>query len=304
MTRPGTAFRPGGWLGAVASIIAFAALALVLAVLFGTAWSLLPVPDTEAAVIAGTGVLAAAALGAGAILIRVVDGRAPAALGIGISRETAVHVGLGFAIGVAALVIAAGAMAASGSLRYGAAPGSGGGWTAVVASQAGLFAVAALAEEAMFRGYAFQVLARKAGPAVATAVTATLFAAAHGANPDVSAFALVNIFLAGVLLAVAYVRTLSLWFATALHLGWNWGMATLFDLPVSGIRTFDTPLYEPVIGGPDWWSGGGFGPEGGLVGTLGFVAALIAVLSVRRIRRDPRIVAAGALLVDRERTEA
>jgi uncharacterized protein len=100
---------------------------------------------------------------------------------------------------------------------------------------------------------------------------------------------------------VAYLRTLSLWFATAVHLGWNWAMATLFDLPVSGIRAFDTPLYEPVVGGPVWWSGGAFGPEGGLVGTLGFGCALVAVLRLRPVRRDPRIAAAGALVLDRER---
>jgi biotin transport system substrate-specific component len=38
--------------------------------------------------------------------------------------------------------------------------------------------------------------------------------------------------------AAAYLRTLSLWFATALHIGWNWATASLFDLPVSGITDF------------------------------------------------------------------
>jgi uncharacterized protein len=82
---------------------------------------------------------------------------------------------------------------------------------------------------------------------------------------------------------VAYLRTLSLWFATAVHLGWNWAMATLFDLPVSGITAFDTPLYEPVVGGPAWWSGGLFGPEGGVVGTIGLrVVALLAAVGAAR----------------------
>lgn len=304
MIRPETANRPGNWLGALGRIVVFAALLLLLAFLFGAAWSLLPVPDSDAALIAGTAVLAAAALVAGAILIRAADGRSPAALGIGISRETPIHVGVGFGIGAAGLAAAVAAMALTGSLRYAPAPGSIGGWAAVVAGQAALFAVAALAEEALFRGYAFQVLARAAGPAAAIAASSVLFAAAHGANPDVGALALVNIFLAGVLLGVAYLRTLSLWFATAVHLGWNWTMATLFDLPVSGIRAFDSPLYEPVVAGPDWWSGGTFGPEGGLVGTVGFGCALFAVLRLRSVRRDPRIATAGALMLDRERYAA
>jgi uncharacterized protein len=168
-----------------------------------------------------------------------------------------------------------------------------------VAGQGAVFAVAAFAEEAMFRGYAFQVLARWSGPATATALSSVGFAIAHGANPDVGVFALVNIFLAGVLLAIAYLRTLSLWFATGLHMAWNWAMATLFDLPVSGIQLFDTPLYDPVIGGPSWWSGGTFGPEGGLVGTIGFGVALLLVLRLRRVVRDESIAAARPLVLDR-----
>jgi hypothetical protein len=169
-----------------------------------------------------------------------------------------------------------------------------------VAAQAGIFTVAALAEEAMFRGYPFQVLARTAGPIAATVVSSVLFALAHGANPSIGIFALVNIFLAGILLAIAYLKTLSLWFATALHMGWNWAMATLFDLPVSGLQVFDTPLYQPAVGGPGWWSGTMFGPEGGLVGTLGFGFALFAVLRWRAVRPDPVIAAARPLVLRSE----
>ncbi|HSJ07064.1 MAG TPA: CPBP family intramembrane glutamic endopeptidase [Longimicrobiales bacterium] len=301
MLRPETAFRPGGWPGALARMLAFVAVLVVLAVLFGALWSLLPVPAGEAATLAGTAVLAAAALAAGALLIRGLDGRSPSALGIGLSRETLRHTVMGVVIGGGALAVAAAALLLTGSLRYATAPGTAVAWLGVVSGQATLFAIAALAEEALFRGYAFQVLARAAGPAAAIVTSSALFALAHGANPEVGVFALLNIFLAGVLLAVAYLRTLSLWFATALHLGWNWTMATLFDLPVSGIQDFDTPLYDAVVGGPEWWSGGMFGPEGGLVGTIGFACALLAVLRWRRLGPDPRIAGAGALVLDRER---
>jgi hypothetical protein len=75
-------------------------------------------------------------------------------------------------------------------------------------------------------------------------------------------------------------QTRSLWFATAVHLGWNWTMATLFDLPVSGLRLVDTPLYDASVHGPLWLTGGGFGPEGGLVATGGFVLMMLAVWRV------------------------
>lgn len=287
------------WLGAVARITAFVALMLLLGIVFGAAWTALRLPTGEAWLLAGTAVTAAAAVVAGAILLRYADGRPLAALGVGVSRETPTHVLAGVGIGAAALLVAAAGMLLGGSLSYTAQEGSVGAWIGVVVAQAGIFTVAAFAEEAMFRGYPFQVLVRAAGPAVAVALSSLLFAAAHGANPEVGAFALVNIFLAGILLAVAYLRTLSLWFATALHMGWNWTMASLLDLPVSGIATFDTPGYDAAVGGPAWWSGGAFGPEGGLVGTLGFGAALLALLMLKRVRPDPAIAAAAPLVLDR-----
>ena len=91
-------------------------------------------------------------------------------------------------------------------------------------------------------------------------------------------------FLAGVLLSAAYLLTRSLWLPTMLHLGWNWGMASVLDLPVSGFEIIDTPFYDPVVRGPEWLAGGGFGPEGGLAGSLGFLAAVAALFLLRNVR--------------------
>jgi hypothetical protein len=132
----------------------------------------------------------------------------------------------------------------------------------------------------------------------ATVIASAAFAAGHAGNPNVDAFGLVNIFLAGVLLSAAYLRTRSLWFATAVHLGWNWCMASLFDLPVSGLTMFDTPGYEAHIGGARWVSGGAFGPEGGVVGTAAFALALLAVLRLRSVRPTPRMLATRPLVDD------
>jgi uncharacterized protein len=290
------------WLSALARVLAFVALTLILALALGSLLAALPIAGADP-ILAGSAVTAAAALMAGALLIRYADGRSPAALGIGVSRMTALHLGLGLAIGVVALAAAALGMIVTNSLRYATAEAALGDWAAVVLAHAVIFAVAALAEEALFRGYPFQVLVRAAGPVLATLASSALFAAAHARNPEVGPLALLNIFLAGVLLAAAYLRTLSLWFATTLHLGWNWAMASIFDLPVSGLHLFDTPGYQPVIGGPDWWSGGAFGPEGGLTGTLGFAVALLAVMRLAQVRPDPRIAAAGPLVLQRERDQ-
>lgn len=246
-----------------------------------------------------------AAVVVGAALLHWLDDRPAGALGFPLYAAVGRELGLGTVIGVAGLTIAAVVMLALGKLGYGPDDGSAGTWVAVVAGDFALFLIAAASEEAMFRGYPFQVLAQRFGPAVATVVTSIAFAFAHGQNPNVTAFGLVNIFLAGVLLAVAYLKTLSLWFATGVHVGWNWAMASLFDLPVSGIPWFDTPLYEPVVGSPDWLTGGAFGPEAGLVGTIGFGVALLAVLRLRSVRVAESTIALRPLaLSDATRADA
>ena len=291
--------RTSEWLGGIARIAAWLGLLVAVAIVLQALWDLLPF-DAPAAVLSSSAVTAAAALIAGAVLIRAADGRSPAALGIGISRHMPRQVGFGVLIGAAGLNAAALALLLSGSLSYGAQAGTAGEWIETVAVQALIFTIAALAEEALFRGYAFQVLARVGGSVLAIVVSSVLFALAHGANPSIGIFALINIFLAGILLGIAYLRTLSLWFVTAVHMGWNWTMATLFDLPVSGLQMFDTPLYQPAVGGPAWWSGATFGPEGGLVGTIGFGVALLLTLRWRGVRPDPAMLAARPLVIRTE----
>src|SRR5919108_3271389 len=296
VTRHGVA----EWLGAIVRIVAFIVLGGLLALALLAAYRQLPRDRGESAMLIGGSIPAVAALLAGAALIRACEGRSRAARGIGVSSRTAGLSTTGLLIGIVGLTAAAALLLAPGMLTYRPQAGTTGEWLAALGQDAAVFAVAALAEEAVFRGYPFQVLVRIAGAPVAVIVSSVGFAAVHRNNPEVSVFALVNIFLAGVVFALAFLRTLSLWFVTTLHLGWNWAMATLFDLPVSGIQQFDTPLYEPTVRGPVWFTGGEFGPEGGVVGTIGFAVTLVAVLRVRTVQPDPGVRAAGPLVVRAE----
>ena len=168
-------------------------------------------------------------------------------------------------------------------------------------------------EEIIFRGYPLQALAEVAGPTTAVGVTSLLFAIAHLANPGLGAALLdgvtlaeflpvLNLGLAGVVLGLAYWRTFSLWFATGLHVGWNWMMGFLADLPVSGLEPdapgfalFDTPGWEAVVRGNRLWTGGEFGPEGGLAVTLASLAGIVWLLRTDRLERGLRIRALSPL---------
>ena len=61
-------------------------------------------------------------------------------------------------------------------------------------------------------------------------------------------------------------------------------MAALLHTPVSGIR-FEAPGWRLTDAGPDWATGGAWGPEAGLGATLGMAASLIYMFA-RQPRRE------------------
>jgi uncharacterized protein len=233
------------------------------------------------------GTLLAAVL-VGALLLRFVEKRPFADLGFAAERKAAPAVGLGLLIGAAALAIACVVLLLAGALAFAEDAGTMRLWGASVVTSLIFLALPAAAEEALFRGYPFQKLVEGFGAPAATIAASLVFAIAHARNPAVNGFALFNIFLAGVVLSLAYLRTKSLWFATGVHLGWNWAMAGLLDLPVSGLELFDAPLYEPVDHGPSWLTGGAFGPEAGLAGVIGLVMMLGGVMMTTRNEKNVR----------------
>jgi membrane protease YdiL (CAAX protease family) len=243
-----------------------------------------------------------AALGAGWILLRTLDRRPFGALGFAWTGRVPRELGIGVAVGVGSLGAVVLAFVLAGWVSYHPEGGSVGSFLGALASGFLFFLVAAAAEEAFFRGYPFQVLVQGIGAVPATLVASLAFAAAHRFNPNVALLALINIFLAGVLLSAAYLRTRSLWFATAVHVGWNWAMASLLDLPVSGLASFNTPLYEPIGGGPAWVTGGAFGPEGGIGGSVAILLALAAVLWLPGLGEPAKLQALRPLVDDRNRS--
>jgi membrane protease YdiL (CAAX protease family) len=257
----------------------------------------------KVAALASFPVMLGSAVLAGWGMLALVDRRRPGALGFALDpaaiKDSVVGLGIGGAIlGAAVLLLAVASMA-----RWVADDGTVPEYVAALATSFVFFAVAAAAEEAVFRGYAFQALVQGVGVWPATLASSALFAYLHAGNPNVTPGALANIFLAGVMLAVAYLRTRSLWFATAVHLGWNWTMASLLDFPVSGLVR-DMPLYTAVEAGPDWVTGGTFGPEAGIAATLTIVLGTVWMWRTRLIGESPRMRALRPLVDDVTGAEA
>lgn len=136
-----------------------------------------------------------------------------------------------------------------------------------------LLAPAAFFEELVFRGYFWRVAVDSGNTRIAIITTSILFGLAHLQNPGVSELAITNVMLAGVALGLVRLYTDSLPAAWIAHLAWNWMMAAVLHVPVSGLP-IATPGYRAVTTGPEWFAGGAWGPEGGLAATIVLLGAI------------------------------
>lgn len=174
------------------------------------------------------------------------------------------------------------------------------------AALVGLVLVAVLgigiSEELLIRGYQLTNLAEglrgglgpHGGLLAAVLVTAVIFGALHGLNPDADVLSTVNLVVAGVFFGLAYTLTGRLALPIGAHVTWNLFLGPVFGFPVSGMELSSASLVatEPV--GPELLTGGAFGPEGGLLGLaaplLGIAALLAWVkLTSGRLHLDPAV---------------
>ncbi len=111
---------------------------------------------------------------------------------------------------------------------------------------------------------------------LAVILSSLLFAAGHMTNPGASHLAALNIFIAGAILAYPFIATGSIALSTGLHLSWNYFQSAVFGLPVSGGQ-FDHGILQSDIIGPQIFTGGEFGPEGGIIGFIGLMVMIIFI---------------------------
>lgn len=140
---------------------------------------------------------------------------------------------------------------------------------------------AALHEELLFRGYPYQKV-RTVGRTTAILFTTIVFAALHGGNAGVSPLAMVNLLLAGVLLALAYEVFGRLWFPIGLHMAWNLVSGPILGYNVSGYVSRKTVYEATWQSAPEWLTGGHFGIEASLWMVVVEIAAIAVLIRSSR----------------------
>lgn len=157
------------------------------------------------------------------------------------------------------------------------------GVSASLLGPAALIGIAATLEELVYRCVLFRVVEREWGTRIAMPVQAVLFAFAHvenltgGSARDVAVM-IVSVTLLGVLWAAVFVLTRNLWAAAANHAAWNFTILSS-GVPLSGIEDWRALApFDSRYAGPDWLTGGRFGPESSLLVIVTVALALIMLL--------------------------
>ena len=191
---------------------------------------------------------------------------------LGVSR-----LGAGFGIGLAPIGATCALLLVVGWLDIRPAP-DGPWWGAAIRVSLALLP-AAFWEELLSRGYIFSALSDGLGRVMAAILTSAAFGLMHLWNPGWTAGNIASVALAGVFLTGVLLATESLYAAWLAHFAFNWVMAVPLHVEVSGI-SLPTPDYRTVDAGPDWATGGRWGPEGGAIAAAAMILALLLLYLV------------------------
>jgi len=159
-------------------------------------------------------------------------------------------------------------------------PAPSGSWITAAIGVTLFLLPAAFVEELLVRGYPFAVVREGAGVGAALVSTGVVFGVLHAMNPGASIQSIAIVALAGIYLGVVLVATNSLVAVTLAHAAWNWVMAVLLHTPVSG-HALPAPNYRIVDSGPDWATGGSWGPEAGVPAALAMVLMIPLLMKFR-----------------------
>jgi hypothetical protein len=133
-----------------------------------------------------------------------------------------------------------------------------------------------IAQELLLCGFLLQTIRRESNTLTAIIVSSILFAGYHFGAYKGEWLAGINVFGAGLLFCLAYIKTGSLWFPIFIHFTWDVLVGPLLGMTESGRVDLGAGWKMVIVKGPALFTGGQFGFEGGLIVT--FTIAIVIVL--------------------------
>ena len=281
MTLRGVFYTPEGGLRAGWRVLLFLALFSVFYEAVNTFIAYVRPADYAALQIEQYVLLVLAAWLAHYIMLRWVDHTSWSYVGLGAEQCTSRALVVGLALGSLCILVPSAGLLLAHDLTLVTGLQGRHDWLVLASGGALLFLPQSLAEELLSRGYIFAALRDWVGEMGALAFTSVGFGLLHMGNPGATAQSVSVVVLAGIFLGAILVVTRSLYAAWMAHFAWNWSMADLLHAPVSGVR-FPYSAYRVDDSGPDWLTGGSWGPEGGVAAAVGMIAGIALLIAWRR----------------------
>lgn len=132
-------------------------------------------------------------------------------------------------------------------------------------------------EEVLTRGWILPVVGARYKPWIGIAVSTLLFSLLHLGNMGINILSIINLALVGFFLAFYCLHEGNIWGVCGWHSAWNWTQGNLFGLEVSGVDPIGGSLIDLESAGPQFLSGGEFGPEGSVMTTIALIIAIAVI---------------------------
>jgi membrane protease YdiL (CAAX protease family) len=142
--------------------------------------------------------------------------------------------------------------------------------------------VQATTEEYIYRGWLLIKLRSRFQTPAAVLLSALIFSATHGVNPDTTLIAYLNLTLAGLWFALMTLRTGGITAAALAHTMWNWTEGSGMGLWSKGDDPQGGELLHFVFAKPGLFGGPGTGMNDGLALGIAFTLLIVLELVLRR----------------------
>lgn len=137
--------------------------------------------------------------------------------------------------------------------------------------------VQSASEEIAIRGWLIPILGVRYNPLAAVLITGGAFGIIHLFNSGATVLSFINLTLSGFFFALYAINAGNIWGACGLHFGWNFTLANIYGLRISGEQSIGSSLFSSKNLGTNILTGGDFGPEGSLITTLFLVSAILFI---------------------------
>lgn len=147
------------------------------------------------------------------------------------------------------------------------------------------FGIQGMTEEVLCRGYIMNSVATKKSMTFAVIANSLVFAILHSFNNAIGVLPLINLFIFGLVFSALYLATDNMWLTGAAHSAWNFALAVVYGVNVSGNK-FITNILSADPTGSALINGGDFGVEASLVTTLLGIVAIVLCLYIYKRKQS------------------